>query len=85
MTPLDKTLKRSLTIKGADYVVTLFPDAIGAPKRAHEDNGDTLRGHCAIEQLGHPSFLRYRIQLDGCQRCCEDSPLARIPKSFKAK
>ncbi len=28
MTPLDKTLKRSLTIKGADYVVTLSPDAL---------------------------------------------------------
>ena len=28
MTPLDKTLKRSLTIKGIDYVVTLSPDSI---------------------------------------------------------
>ena len=28
MTPLDKTLKRSLTIKDADYVVTLSPDAL---------------------------------------------------------
>jgi len=28
MTPLDKTLKRSLTIKGADYVVTLSADAL---------------------------------------------------------
>jgi hypothetical protein len=25
LTPLDKTLKRSLTIKGVDYVVTLSP------------------------------------------------------------
>ena len=28
MTPLDKTLKRSLTIKGVDYVVTLSTDAL---------------------------------------------------------
>jgi|HubBroStandDraft_4_1064222.scaffolds.fasta_scaffold158946_2 hypothetical protein len=28
MTPLDKTLKRSLSIDGADYVVTLTPEAI---------------------------------------------------------
>jgi hypothetical protein len=28
MTPLNKTMKRSLSIKGADYVVTLTPDAL---------------------------------------------------------
>jgi hypothetical protein len=28
MTPLDKTLKRSLLIKGIDYVITLTPDAL---------------------------------------------------------
>ena len=28
MTPLDKTLKRSLTVKGVDYVLTLSPEAL---------------------------------------------------------
>jgi hypothetical protein len=28
MTPLDKTLKRSLSINGVDYVVTLTPEAL---------------------------------------------------------
>ena len=28
MTPLDKTLKRSLSIDGVDYVVTLTPEAL---------------------------------------------------------
>jgi hypothetical protein len=28
MTPLDKALKRSLAIKGIDYVITLTPDAL---------------------------------------------------------
>jgi hypothetical protein len=28
MTPLDKTLKRALSIKGVDFVVTLSPDAL---------------------------------------------------------
>jgi hypothetical protein len=28
MTPLDKTLKRSLAIKGIDYVLTLTPDSL---------------------------------------------------------
>jgi hypothetical protein len=28
MTPLDKILKRSLVIKGIDYVITLTPDAL---------------------------------------------------------
>jgi hypothetical protein len=28
MTPLDKTLKRSLNIKGVDYVLTLSPEAL---------------------------------------------------------
>jgi hypothetical protein len=28
MTPLDKTLKRSLAINGIDYVITLTPDVL---------------------------------------------------------
>jgi hypothetical protein len=28
MTPLDKTLKRALNVKGRDYVITLTPDSL---------------------------------------------------------
>ena len=28
MTPLDKTLKRSIIVKGIDYVVTLSPESL---------------------------------------------------------
>ena len=33
MPPLDKTLKRSLRIKGIDYVVTLSPEAIKVTRK----------------------------------------------------
>jgi hypothetical protein len=35
MTPLDKTLKRALTINGHDYVVTLTPDALKITRKGH--------------------------------------------------
>ena len=35
MTPLDKSLKRALTINGHDYVVTLAPDALKITRKGH--------------------------------------------------
>ena len=35
MTPLEKTLKRTLRINGRDYVVTLTPDALKITEKGH--------------------------------------------------
>jgi hypothetical protein len=35
MTPLDKTLKRAIAIKGDDYVVTLTPEALKISRKGH--------------------------------------------------
>jgi hypothetical protein len=35
MTPLDKTLKRAITLKGLDYVVTLSPEGIKLSRKGH--------------------------------------------------
>jgi hypothetical protein len=35
MTPLDKSLKRALKIKGRDYVITLSPDALKITQKGH--------------------------------------------------
>jgi hypothetical protein len=35
MTPLDKTLKRAISIKGDDYVVTLTPEALKISRKGH--------------------------------------------------
>jgi hypothetical protein len=35
MTPLEKTLKRTLRIHGRDYVVTLTPDALKITEKGH--------------------------------------------------
>jgi hypothetical protein len=35
MTPLDKTLKRSLKIKGSDFVITLSPLALKVTQKGH--------------------------------------------------
>jgi hypothetical protein len=35
MTPLDKSLKRALTIDGHDYVVALTPDALKITRKGH--------------------------------------------------
>jgi hypothetical protein len=35
MTPLDKTLKRAISIKGDDYVVTLTPEALRISRKGH--------------------------------------------------
>ena len=35
MTPLDKSLKRALSINGRDYVITLSPDALKITEKGH--------------------------------------------------
>jgi hypothetical protein len=35
MTPLDKTLKRAITIQGQEYVITLSPEAVKISPKGH--------------------------------------------------
>jgi hypothetical protein len=42
MTPLDKTLKRALNIKGRDYVISLSPDSLKITEKGHRIGLDLL-------------------------------------------
>jgi hypothetical protein len=54
MTPLDKTIKRSLAIKGVDYVVTLTPDALKLTRKGK-------RLHASVGRFDAPTVRRRRI------------------------
>ena len=42
MTPLDKTLKRGLKIKGEDFVLTLTPAALKVTRKGHRQGIELL-------------------------------------------
>jgi hypothetical protein len=42
MTPLDKTLKRAITIKGQDFVITLTPAALKVTRKGHQHGVELL-------------------------------------------
>ena len=53
MTPLEKTLKRTLHIAGRDYVVTLTPDALKITNKGHRRGvelpwADLISGQSAL-------------------------------------
>jgi hypothetical protein len=64
MTPLDKTLKRSLTIKGTDYVVTLTPEALKLTRKGRRLGlelkwADITSGESALAIALHASVGRF--------------------------
>ncbi len=64
MTPLDKTLKRAISIKGDDYVVTLTPEALKISRKGHrlgvELNWvDLVSGESALAVALHASVGRF--------------------------
>jgi hypothetical protein len=42
MTPLDKTLKRAIKIKGQDFVITLTPAALKVTRKGHQHGIELL-------------------------------------------
>ena len=78
MTPLDKSLKRALTINGHDYVVTLTPDAIKITQKGHRLGlelkwADLVSGQSALAVALNASIGKFQ---DGVPA------LPRKPKDF---
>jgi hypothetical protein len=64
MTPLDKTLKRALSINGTDYVVTLTPDALKLTRKGKRLGmelkwADITSGESALAVALHASVGRF--------------------------
>ena len=64
MTPLDKTLKRSLNINGREYVVTLTPDALKITEKGHRLGvelkwADLVSGESALAVALHASIGKF--------------------------
>jgi hypothetical protein len=69
MTPLDKTLKRSLCIKGIDYVVTLSPDTLKLTQKGRRLGmelkwADITSGESALAVALHASVGRFEPRPD---------------------
>jgi hypothetical protein len=66
MTPLDKSLKRSLNIKGVDYVVTLSPETLKLALKGHRLGvelkwADLTSGESALAVALHASVGQFEI------------------------
>jgi hypothetical protein len=64
VTPLDKTLKRALTIKGQEYVITLSPEAVKISRKGHRLGtelkwADLISGDTALAVALHASIGRF--------------------------
>jgi hypothetical protein len=64
MTPLDKTLKRSLNVKGIEYVVTLSPEALKLTRKGRRLGmelkwADITSGESALAVALHASVGRF--------------------------
>jgi hypothetical protein len=64
MTPLDKSLKRALTLNGRDYVITLTPDALKVTEKGHRIGvelkwTDLISGDSALAVALHASLGKF--------------------------
>jgi hypothetical protein len=64
MTPLDKTLKRAITVKGLEYVVTLSPEGVKISRKGHRLGAelkwaDLISGDSALAVALHASIGRF--------------------------
>jgi hypothetical protein len=65
MTPLDKTLKRSITIKGSQYVITLSPSALKVTLKGRRLGielrwPDLVSGESALAVALHASIGKFQ-------------------------
>jgi hypothetical protein len=73
VTPLDKTLKRSITIKGQEYVITLSPETVKIARKGHRlgvelNWAELISGESALAVALRASIGRF------------DEPVAAAPK-----
>ena len=79
MTPLDKTLKRAVRIKGIDYVVTLSPDALKLTRKGKRLGmelkwEDITSGESALAIALHASVGRF-----DAGKAAESKPVVAVP------
>jgi hypothetical protein len=73
MTPLDKTLKRSLSIKGIEYVVTLSPESLKLTRKGRRLGlelkwADITSGESALAVALHASLGQFVSKEDSKQK-----------------
>jgi hypothetical protein len=73
MTPLDKSLKRGLRIKGHDYVVTLGPEALKITQKGHRLGvelkwEDLISGESALAVALHASIGKFHDDIQPAAR-----------------
>jgi hypothetical protein len=76
MTPLDKSLKRILTVNRREYVVTLTPETLKLTEKGHRLGlelkwADLVTGESALAVALHASIGKFQG---------EDPPLSNSPK-----
>jgi hypothetical protein len=86
MTPLDKSLKRALKIKGRDYVVTLTPDALKVTEKGHRLGvelkwPDLVSGESALAVALHASIGKFQ----GDPQSVAEQPKGVARRHVKAK
>ena len=87
MTPLDKPLKRSLKIKGSDFVVTLTPQALKVTQKGHRRGLEMLwesliSGESALAVALQASVGRFESQATSNRVV---GPISKKPRTKQAK
>jgi hypothetical protein len=82
VTPLDKTLKRSLRIKGIDYVVTLTPEFLKLTRKGRRLGlelkwADITSGESALAVALRASVGRFAADGDGLPAATKAAKSAR--------
>ena len=78
MTPLDKTLKRAISINGDDYVVTLTPEGLRISRKGHRlgielnwvdlVSGETVALRASIGRFQQDSVAHTKKRPDGARQ-----------------
>jgi hypothetical protein len=88
MTPLDKSLKRTLTINGRDYVVALTPDALKITQKGHRLGmelkwADLVSGQSALAVALNASVGNFEGDVRALPRKSKDFAPQAIAKSTR--
>jgi hypothetical protein len=90
MTPLDKTIKRSLTIRDVDYVLTLTPNALKLTRKGKRLGmelkwADITSGESALAVALHASIGRFDAPATQRNSAASSSGLKRDRAGARAR
>jgi hypothetical protein len=83
MTPLDKSLKRSINIKGLDYVITLTPESLKLTRKGRRIGmelkwPDLISGESALAVALHASVGQFEVgNKEASNASGDDAPSTR--------